>query len=89
VATDVGGLRDIFPAGEGALLVPPGDADALAAGLSALLADPDRRRALADAAHARLPEFSAERAAERVGALYERLLVGRGIDLPASAVASV
>jgi glycosyltransferase involved in cell wall biosynthesis len=89
VATDVGGLRDIFPGGDGALLVPPGDADALAAGLSALLADRDRRRTLAEAAHARLPEFSAERAAEKVGGLYERLLVKRGVELPARVGAAV
>ena len=82
VATDVGGLRDVFPGGEGALLVPPGDASALADGLISLLRSPDRRAAMAEAAHARLPEFSAERSAERVGELYERLLAARGVKLP-------
>jgi phenylacetate-CoA ligase len=74
VATDVGGLRDIFPAGDSAVLVPAGDAGALAEAVSGLLRDPERRRAVAEAASARMPEFTAERAAERVGALYERLL---------------
>jgi glycosyltransferase involved in cell wall biosynthesis len=74
VATDVGGLRDIFPAGDSAVLVPPGDAGALAEAVSGMLRDPERRRAVAEAASARMPEFTAERAAERVGALYERLL---------------
>jgi glycosyltransferase involved in cell wall biosynthesis len=83
VATDVGGLRDVFPGGEGALLVPPGDTDTLAAALLELLRSPDRRRAMADAAYERMPEFSAERAAERVGELYERLLAARGVALPA------
>jgi glycosyltransferase involved in cell wall biosynthesis len=81
VATDVGGLRDIFPGGEGALLVPAGDAGPLAEALESLSRDPDRRRAIAEAAHARLPEFTAERAAERVGQLYERLLAERGLEL--------
>jgi glycosyltransferase involved in cell wall biosynthesis len=83
VATDVGGLRDVFPGGQGALLVPPGDPDAFAAALLELLRSPDRRRAMADAAYERMPEFSAERAAERVGELYERLLAARGVALPA------
>src|SRR3954447_1771029 len=87
VAADVGGLRDVFPGGEGALLVPPGDAGALADGLLALLGSPERRTAMAEVAHARLPEFSAERAAERVGELYERLLAERGVELPARAAA--
>jgi glycosyltransferase involved in cell wall biosynthesis len=79
VATDVGGLRDVFPGGEGALLVPPGDVDALAEALAALMRDPARRSAIAAAAADRLPEFTAERAAERVGGLYERLLARRGV----------
>jgi glycosyltransferase involved in cell wall biosynthesis len=79
VATDVGGLRDVFPGSEGALLVPPGDVDALAEALAALMRDPARRSAIAAAAADRLPEFTAERAAERVGGLYERLLARRGV----------
>jgi glycosyltransferase involved in cell wall biosynthesis len=82
VATDVGGLRDVFPGGEGALLVPPGDSAAMADGLTGLLRSPERRRAMADAAYERMPEFSAERAAERVGELYERLLAKRGVVSP-------
>ncbi|MEA2466349.1 MAG: hypothetical protein QOJ57_475 [Thermoleophilaceae bacterium] len=85
VATDVGGLRDVFPGGEGALLVPSGDAQALAEGLTALLRSPERRREMADLAHARLPEFSAERAAQRIGELYERLLAKRGVLSPPAA----
>jgi glycosyltransferase involved in cell wall biosynthesis len=79
VATDVGGLRDIFPGGQGAVLVPPGDVGALAEALASLVRDPERREAIAEAAHARLPEFSAERSAERVGELYQRLLAKRGV----------
>jgi glycosyltransferase involved in cell wall biosynthesis len=85
VATDVGGLRDVFPGGEGALLVPSGDVQAMAEGLIALLRSPERRAAMGEAAHARLPEFSAERSAERVGDLYERLLAARGVVSPPGA----
>jgi glycosyltransferase involved in cell wall biosynthesis len=88
VATDVGGLRDVFPGGEGAVLVPPGSSDALAEALLRLLGSPERRAELAEVAHARLPEFSAERSAERVGELYERLLAARGVHVPARAPAA-
>jgi glycosyltransferase involved in cell wall biosynthesis len=91
VATDVGGLRDVFPGGQGALLVPPGDTGALTEALAALMRDPERRRAIAATARDRLPEFSAERAAERVGELYDGLLAARGpaprrsaVSLPAA-----
>src|SRR5205085_7282394 len=55
VATDVGGLRDVFPAGKGALLVPPGDAGALGDAIEALVRDPARRAELAEDAYARMP----------------------------------
>lgn len=76
VATDVGGLRDIFVPGESALLVPPRSPGALADALEELLHDPERRRSLADAAHERLAEFSMDRAVARIGALYESVLSG-------------
>jgi glycosyltransferase involved in cell wall biosynthesis len=72
VATDVGGLCDIFD--DGALLVPRRDPQAMSDALARLLADPDRRRAMAEAAHERLAEFRIERAVERVGELYDQLL---------------
>ncbi|SEM70898.1 glycosyltransferase family 4 protein [Streptacidiphilus jiangxiensis] len=47
VATAVGGLPELL--GDAAVLVPPGDATALAAAVSSLLADPARRAELAAA----------------------------------------
>jgi glycosyltransferase involved in cell wall biosynthesis len=77
VATDVGGFRDIFENGVSAMLVPPRDPAALADALEPLLRSPERRAAVADAAHARLVDFSMERAVERVSGLYEELLARR------------
>jgi glycosyltransferase involved in cell wall biosynthesis len=88
VATDVGGLRDIFTSGQSALLVPPRDPQAMALAIEELLTDPGRRREMADAAHDRLAEFTVERAVERVESLYEELLASkRGLE-PSAAVAS-
>ncbi|WP_341360699.1 glycosyltransferase [Georgenia sp. M64] len=51
VATDVGGTREVT--GDAAVLVPAGDAAALAAGVAEVLADPTRARALRAAARSR------------------------------------
>lgn len=51
VASDVGGVREAL--GEGGVLVPPGDADALAAALRHWLTSPEHRAALRFAARAR------------------------------------
>jgi glycosyltransferase involved in cell wall biosynthesis len=74
VATDVGGLRDIFENGTSALLVEPGDAAALGGAIERLLLDPELRSSMAGVAHERLDEFSIGRAVERVTGLYESLL---------------
>ena len=73
VATDVGGTREVT--GEAAVLVPYGDATALAASISRLLADPARRAELAVAARVRADELP--RLADVVAqldAVYDRAL---------------
>jgi glycosyltransferase involved in cell wall biosynthesis len=82
VATDVGGLRDIFEHGASGMLVPPRDADAMAGAIEALLRDPQRRDAMAAAAYERMSEFTIERAVERFEELYERLLAAKGQRAP-------
>jgi glycosyltransferase involved in cell wall biosynthesis len=82
VATDVGGFRDIFENGVSGMLVPPRDPAAMAVAIEDLLRDPERRRALADAAHARVDDFTIERAVERFEELYERLLATKGRAAP-------
>ncbi|CAM5598639.1 glycosyltransferase family 4 protein [Streptomyces avidinii] len=58
VATTVGGVPELV--GEGAVLVPPGEAGALASAVTGLLADPDRRAALAAAGRAQAATWPSE-----------------------------
>jgi colanic acid/amylovoran biosynthesis glycosyltransferase len=69
VASRIAGLDAAVVDGESGLLVPPGDADALAAALDGLLADPDRRAKLGAAARARADGFSVAAAGARYRAL--------------------
>jgi glycosyltransferase involved in cell wall biosynthesis len=78
VATRVGGVPDLVRHGSEALLVEPGDAEALAAATRALLRD--RRRAAglgAAAARRQAVEFGLAHAVRRLEDLYERLLAER------------
>ena len=60
VATDTGGVREIVDDGVAGLLVPAGDADALAAAVRRVLGDPELRARLAGAAAASVARFSPE-----------------------------
>ena len=73
VATDVGGLPDITDAAC-ARLVPRRDPAALGAALADVLGDRALRDRMGEAARAKAAEFTAERNAERVAAIYEALL---------------
>jgi glycosyltransferase involved in cell wall biosynthesis len=71
VATDVGGTAEAVADGETGLLVPAGDAAALADALGQLLADPERARRMGEAGRARVErDFSLAESARRVLALY-------------------
>ncbi len=84
VASDIPGYRDVARDGLDSLLVPPGDALALAEALRALALDPGRRARMAAAARERAERFSWAHVAEEVVDVYEQAIaVGR----PATRVA--
>jgi glycogen synthase len=82
VASRVGGIPDVVVDGETGLLVPPGDADALAAALDELVSDPQRRERLAAAARRRARRYSWSELARRVEELYDAARAGEGSGPP-------
>jgi glycosyltransferase involved in cell wall biosynthesis len=71
VASAVGGLPEIVADGETGVLVPPGDASALARALVTLVGDRTTAREMGVAGRRRaLESFSQERCTERIAALY-------------------
>ena len=78
VATDAGGVRD-FVAGPGGVMVPPGDAPALAQALERYLAQPDAARAAGVFNRSRVTaEFSWRTSALHLLGVYHRVLAARG-----------
>lgn len=79
IATDVGGVAGTLEHGHEGMLVPPGDAKALAAAIEELIADRDLRLAMGSAARRRvMRDFSIQAVADRHLKLYERLLESHG-----------
>ena len=79
VASDIAGYRDVVRDGLDGVLVPPGDAQALAETLRELYYDPQRRRELARTAAQTVQRFSWPRVAAEVLDLY-----AEAIALPAA-----
>jgi glycosyltransferase involved in cell wall biosynthesis len=78
VSTRVGGIPEVVTSGKTGLLVPPGDADALARGVESLLEDEDMRQTLGRAAQAHARDtFSAEKIVPQYEALYRRVCAER------------
>jgi glycosyltransferase involved in cell wall biosynthesis len=74
VACAAGGVPEIVREGETGLLVPPGDAAALAAAIVALLRNPGRRQAMGEAARTTAARFTPQRMIESHLTLYRTLL---------------
>ena len=72
VASDIPGYRDVV--GDAGVLVPPGDPAALARALDALLADGAERERLAAAGTREARRFAWPHVAQRVLAVYERVV---------------
>jgi glycosyltransferase involved in cell wall biosynthesis len=78
VASRVSAIPEIVSDGETGLLVPPGDADALAAALIALLCDQQRAAEMGRQGRVRLKrEFTVERMVAQTEAVYEQAVASR------------
>jgi glycosyltransferase involved in cell wall biosynthesis len=70
VTTRTGGMVDMIRDGVDGVLLPPGDAHALAAAMRALISDPRNAAALGSAAHTRVADFTASRVVPRIERIY-------------------
>jgi phosphatidylinositol alpha-mannosyltransferase len=77
VASDLPGYRKVARSGRDAVLVPPGDAPALAKALSYVLGDPAVAAQLAASGTERVEEFSMDHLAARYVELYEQAIARR------------
>ncbi|HEX7442831.1 MAG TPA: glycosyltransferase family 4 protein, partial [Acidimicrobiales bacterium] len=73
VASDLPGYSNVARAGRDALLVPPGDAEALAGALRRVLAEPTLAAELVASGEQRARQFSMEHLAERYLDVYDRI----------------
>jgi len=71
VATNVAGAHDIIIDGENGLLVPPGDARAIADGVASLLANPEHAASIASRAAATARTHTWDRVARETAGFYE------------------
>jgi glycosyltransferase involved in cell wall biosynthesis len=74
VSTDLPAIREILTDEVNALLVTPGDASAISAAIGRVLADPALAQKLAHAALAAVPDYSWDRRAERLEALFGEVI---------------
>lgn len=79
VAVDAGAVPEVVVHGQTGLLVPPGDAAAMADALVRLVRSPQERLSMGRRARQRAAEHDVQRSADRLLALYSELKAGRGI----------
>jgi len=74
VASDEGGAKDLIEHGHNGLLVPVGDAQAMAAGCLSLLSNAQYAREIGQNARERALHYSWDRVAEETSSFYRRLI---------------
>lgn len=74
IACDIDGYRNVATHGENALLVPPGDPDALASALARIVVDSRLSASLTEAGRIHAQSFSMDALAVKYVAMYERAL---------------
>jgi glycosyltransferase involved in cell wall biosynthesis len=81
IASSVGGIPEVLDGG-GGILVPAGDADALAEAMVELWSDPARAAALGEAGRRDVgSRFSLERMVDETSSLYRGVLARHGLEL--------
>jgi glycosyltransferase involved in cell wall biosynthesis len=77
VATSVGGVPQVLTDGVDALIVPPGQPDALADALERVCCDPELRHRLGRAARARSSMFDVAKATRQIEDIYQEIVAPR------------
>ncbi|EKT76370.1 phosphatidylinositol alpha-mannosyltransferase [Rhodococcus opacus M213] len=77
VASELDAFRRVLRDGQAGVLVPVGDAAALAAGIDSVLGDPERSAALTDFSRTVVTEYDWPVVAEQILRVYETVTVGR------------
>lgn len=74
VASRIGGIKDLVTNGGNGMLVPPGDAAAIASAVLALLGNEQKRLAMGSEGRRMAGNYSAQRMVKKIEALYDQLL---------------
>jgi len=74
VGSNIGGIKDLIQHGENGLLVPPGNAPALARAVVILAKDPQLRARYSAAALTRVREFTVDRMVEKTEEVYRSIV---------------
>jgi glycogen(starch) synthase len=84
VAAASGGIVDMVVDGVTGVLVPPGDAAALAGAIDSVLRDPDRSRAFGAAGRDRAREFTVSSVVERIERMYDGAIARTNVEAASS-----